>query len=249
MKIYAGPCVIESKDHALFMAKEISSVVSEYDFDYVFKASFEKANRTSANSFVGHGLEYGIDVFKTIKEEVGCGVITDVHEPWQVEHLDVVDYLQIPAFLCRQTSLIEACAKSGKVTNVKKGQFLSPHETKNIVDKFNHFGGKEINLVERGTSFGYNNLVVDFTGLPVMRQYAPVVFDATHSVQKPGASGTGSSGAPEMIPYLIKAAVAVGVDGVFMEVHDNPKEALSDGANSLELDDLRSVLDVIKKYE
>jgi 2-dehydro-3-deoxyphosphooctonate aldolase (KDO 8-P synthase) len=246
-KIIAGPCVIESREHAIFMATELSNICNEFDFEFIFKASLEKANRTSHNSYMGPGFENGPCIMREIKNKLGCKITTDVHEAWQVEKLEGFDYLQIPAFLCRQTSLIKACAESHIPTNIKKGQFLAPQDTKHIVEKFKHFGGKKIHLVERGTTFGYGNLVVDFTGIPIMRQYAPVIFDATHSVQKPNSGDGKTGGNREMISYLIKAACVVGVDGIFMEVHDNPDEALSDGPNSLHLQDFKETLEFIKK--
>lgn len=244
--LIAGPCVIESKDHAMMMAREISRVASRLDIPFVFKASYDKANRSSARSFRGLGMKEGLSVLRQIKDEVGAPVITDIHETHQAdEAARVADVLQIPAFLCRQTDLLRAAAATGRAVNVKKGQFLAPLDVRNIIEKIESAGNRQIMITERGTSFGYNNLVVDMRSLAIMRRFAPVVFDATHSVQLPSAGAGGeavSGGQPEFIPLLSRAAVAAGVDGVFMEVHDNPAQAKSDGANALDLKSLESVL-------
>lgn len=247
--LIAGPCVIESEKHALFMAEVIKGVARSLNFPFIFKASYDKANRTSIRSFRGPGLKEGLRILKKIKDEIHIPVLTDVHQAVDVSAVaEVVDVLQIPAFLCRQTDLIVAAALSGRPVNIKKGQFVSPWDMKHAVDKCRDAGNGQVFLTERGSSFGYNNLVVDMRSLAIMRKFAPVVFDATHSVQlpssAPGEDGkpASSGGQPEFIPLLSRAAVAAGVDGVFMEVHDNPKEAKSDGANALDSRNLRGVL-------
>ena len=255
--VIAGPCVIESEDHALRMAEIIKGVARSLNFPFIFKASYDKANRTSIRSFRGPGVKEGLRILKKVKEEVHIPVLTDVHQVTDVAAVaEVVDVLQIPAFLCRQTDLIVAAALSGRPVNIKKGQFVSPWDMKHAVEKCRDAGNSQVFVTERGSSFGYNNLVVDMRSLAIMRKFAPVVFDATHSVQLPSAShgdGNGdgdgnldgaavSGGQPEFIPVLSRAAVAAGVDGVFMEVHDNPKEAKSDGANALDSRNLRGVL-------
>jgi 2-dehydro-3-deoxyphosphooctonate aldolase (KDO 8-P synthase) len=246
--LIAGPCVIESEDHALRMAEIVKGVVRSLNFPFIFKASYDKANRTSIRSFRGPGLKEGLRILKKVKDEVHVPVLTDVHQAADVAAVaDVVDVLQIPAFLCRQTDLIVAAALSGRPVNIKKGQFVSPWDMKHVVEKCRDAGNAQVFLTERGSSFGYNNLVVDMRSLAIMRKFAPVVFDATHSVQLPSAQAEGdkpavSGGQPEFIPLLSRAAVAAGVDGVFMEVHDNPKEAKSDGANALDTRNLRAVL-------
>src|SRR5579864_2881471 len=244
--LIAGPCVIENEEHALRMAEEISAVARKLQIPYIFKASYDKANRTSLHSFRGPGLEEGLRILKRIKKETGLPVLTDVHEAVDVQAVAaVVDVVQIPAFLCRQTDMLVAAAKHAKSINIKKGQFVSPWDMRHAVEKVRASGNDNIVLTERGSSFGYNNLVVDMRSLAIMRQFAPVVFDATHSVQLPSSGAGGkavSGGQPEYIPLLARAAVAAGVDGVFMEVHDNPAEAKSDGANALPLADLEIVL-------
>src|SRR6202522_2813937 len=246
--LIAGPCVIESEDHALRMAEIIKGVVRSLNFPFIFKASYDKANRTSIRSFRGPGLKEGLRILKKVKDEVHIPVLTDVHQVADVAAVaEVVDVLQIPAFLCRQTDLIVAAALSGRPVNIKKGQFVSPWDMKHAVEKCSDAGNSQVFVTERGSSFGYNNLVVDMRSLAVMRKFAPVVFDATHSVQLPSAQaddGTAavSGGQPEFIPVLARAAVAAGVDGVFLEVHDNPRVAKSDGANALESIKLREVL-------
>jgi 2-dehydro-3-deoxyphosphooctonate aldolase (KDO 8-P synthase) len=229
------------------MAEIIKGVTRALGFPFIFKASYDKANRTSIRSFRGPGIKEGLRILKKIKEEIQLPVLTDVHEVGDVAKVaEVVDVLQIPAFLCRQTDLVVAAALSGRAINIKKGQFVSPWDMRHAVEKCREAGNTQIFLTERGSSFGYNNLVVDMRSLAIMRKFAPVVFDATHSVQLPSASSDGehavSGGQPEFIPLLARAAVAAGVDGVFMEVHDNPKEAKSDGPNALESTNLREVL-------
>ena len=244
--LIAGPCVIESEAHAMKMAEEISAIARKLNIPYIFKASYDKANRTSLHSFRGPGLEKGLGILKKIKKETGLPVLTDVHEAKDVPAVaDAVDVVQIPAFLCRQTDMLVTAAKHAKSINIKKGQFVSPWDMKHAVEKVRASGNDNIVLTERGSSFGYNNLVVDMRSLAIMRQFAPVVFDATHSVQLPSSGAGGkavSGGQPEYIPLLARAAVAAGVDGVFMEVHDNPAEAKSDGANALPLSELETVL-------
>ena len=245
--LIAGPCVIESEDHAMFMAEVIKGVTRSLNFPFIFKASYDKANRTSMRSFRGPGLVEGLRILKKVKNQVHVPILTDVHETADVPKVaEVADILQIPAFLCRQTDLIVAAAMSERVVNIKKGQFVSPWDMRHAVEKCRTAGNDRVFVTERGSSFGYNNLVVDMRSLAIMRKFVPVVFDATHSVQLPSASADGdhavSGGQPEFIPVLARAAVAAGVDGVFMEVHDNPKEAKSDGANALESTKLRAVL-------
>jgi 2-dehydro-3-deoxyphosphooctonate aldolase (KDO 8-P synthase) len=247
--LIAGPCVIESEKHALFMAEVIKGITRSLNIPFIFKASYDKANRTSIRSFRGPGLEEGLRILKKVKDEVHVPILTDVHQVADVGKVaEVADILQIPAFLCRQTDLVVAAAMSERAVNVKKGQFVSPWDMKHVVEKCREAGNDRVFVTERGASFGYNNLVVDMRSLAIMRKFAPVVFDATHSVQLPSAStGDGdkpaaSGGQPEFIPVLSRAAVAAGVDGVFMEVHDNPKEAKSDGANALISSKLREVL-------
>jgi 2-dehydro-3-deoxyphosphooctonate aldolase (KDO 8-P synthase) len=245
--LVAGPCVIESEEHALFMAEVIKGVTRSLNFPFIFKASYDKANRTSIRSYRGPGLVEGLRILKKVKDEVHVPVLTDVHESKDVSKVaEVVDVLQIPAFLCRQTDLIVAAAMSDRVVNIKKGQFASPWDMRQAVEKCRTAGNDKVFVTERGASFGYNNLVVDMRSLAIMRKFAPVVFDATHSVQLPSASTDGdhavSGGQPEFIPVLARAAVAAGVDGVFLEVHNKPKEAKSDGANALESTNLRAVL-------
>jgi 2-dehydro-3-deoxyphosphooctonate aldolase (KDO 8-P synthase) len=246
--LIAGPCVIESEEHALKMAQAIAAIAREKKLPYIFKASYDKANRTSMRSFRGPGLEVGVRILRKVREAVNVPVLTDVHEAADVPRVaEAVDVIQIPAFLCRQTDLLVAAGKSGCAVNIKKGQFVSPWDMRHAVEKVREAGGERVFLTERGSSFGYNNLVVDMRSLAIMRKFAPVVFDATHSVQLPSASeGNGvaaSGGQPEYIPLLARAAVAAGVDGVFLEVHDNPAQAKSDGANALDLKLLPEVLD------
>ncbi len=246
--LIAGPCVIESEEHAIRMAEIIKGVTRALGFPFIFKASYDKANRTSIRSFRGPGIKEGLHILKKIKEELQVPVLTDVHEVSDVSKVaEAVDVLQIPAFLCRQTDLVVAAALSGRAVNIKKGQFVSPWDMRHAVEKCREAGNSQVFLTERGSTFGYNNLVVDMRSLPIMRKFAPVVFDATHSVQLPSAqaddrSPAVSGGQPEFIPVLARAAVAAGVDGIFLEVHDNPNTAKSDGANALESTKLREVL-------
>ncbi len=244
-----GPCVVESRDHALFMAQEIADICREVGVGVVYKSSFDKANRSSIESFRGEGIDFGLEVLAQVKAEIGVPVITDVHEPWQAERAgEVADILQIPAFLCRQTDLLIAAAKTGKAVNVKKGQFLAPWDAKNIVDKLKQAGCEKILLTERGASFGYNNLVVDLRSFPIMRSFGvPVVFDVTHSLQLPGGLGKATDGQSEYIEHFARAGVACGVDAVFMEVHDNPAKAPSDGPNQLPLTRLEPLLRKLKQ--
>jgi 2-dehydro-3-deoxyphosphooctonate aldolase (KDO 8-P synthase) len=244
-----GPCVVESAQHALFMAQEIKDICANVGVDVVYKSSFDKANRSSIESFRGQGMEFGLDVLAQVKREIGVPVITDIHEPWQVERTaEVADILQIPAFLCRQTDLLVTAARSGRAVNVKKGQFLSPWDAKNIVEKLQAAGCEKILLTERGASFGYNNLVVDFRSFPVMRSFdVPVVFDVTHSLQLPGGLGKATGGQSEYIENFARAGVACGLDAVFMEVHDEPSRAPSDGPNQLPLARLEKLLTKLKQ--
>jgi len=240
--------VIESEEHAIRMAEIIKGVARSLAFPFIFKASYDKANRTSIRSYRGPGLKEGLRILKKIKDEIHVPVLTDVHETADIGKVaEVVDVLQIPAFLSRQTDLVVAAALSGRAVNIKKGQFVAPWDMRHAVEKCRDAGNTQVFLTERGSSFGYNNLVVDMRSLAIMRKFAPVVFDATHSVQLPSSQATDggpavSGGQPEFIPLLARAAVAAGVDGVFLEVHDDPKAALSDGANALESIKLRSVL-------
>ncbi len=245
LAVIAGPCVIESLDLCRQVAAHALAVCRDLGLPYIFKASFDKANRTSAGSFRGGGLQAGLEVLAAIKAEFGVPVLTDIHEAWQVQPVaEVVDVLQIPAFLSRQTDLLLAAGESGRAVNVKKGQFLAPWDMKNVVEKVTGTGNQNLLLCERGASFGYNTLVVDMRSLPILRAFGyPVVFDATHSVQQPGGQGTTSGGQREFIPPLMRAAVAVGVDALFIEVHPTPEKALSDAATMLPLADLRSLLE------
>jgi 2-dehydro-3-deoxyphosphooctonate aldolase (KDO 8-P synthase) len=246
--LIAGPCVIESEEHAIRMAEIIKGVVRSLNIPFIFKASYDKANRTSMRSFRGPGLKEGLRILKKVKDQVFVPILTDVHETADVTKVaEVADVIQIPAFLSRQTDLVVAAALSGRAVNIKKGQFVAPADMRHAVDKCRDAGNTRVFLTERGASFGYNNLVVDMRSLAIMRKFAPVVFDATHSVQLPSSQSADggpatSGGQPEFIPLLARAAVAAGVDGVFMEVHDNPKEAKSDGANALDSTKLRGVL-------
>src|SRR5712691_7772483 len=247
--LIAGPCVIESEQLVLETAACIAAIAKSLGMSYIFKSSFDKANRTSITSYRGPGLEKGLAVLKQVKDQLGLPVLTDVHtEEQATEAGKIVDVLQIPAFLCRQTDLLIAAAKTGKVVNVKKGQFLSPQEMGNAVKKVEETGNRRIILTERGSSFGYNNLVVDMRSFPVLRSFGyPVVFDATHSVQLPGGGGTKSSGQREFVEPLACAAAGAGVDGFFMEVHPNPDEALSDGPNMVPLHQLQALLERVMR--
>jgi len=242
--LIGGPCVIEDEAGTVKLAAAIRKIAAGLKIPYVFKASFDKANLSSIRSFRGPGMEKGLRVLAGIKKTLGLPILTDIHTPEQAAPAaEVADILQIPAFLCRQTDLLIAAARTGRIVNVKKGQFLSPWEAKNIIQKLEECGTKKILITDRGSSFGYNNLVNDFRGIPVMRSFGyPVVFDATHSVQIPGGRGTSSGGAPQFIPTLSRCAIAAGADSIFMEIHKNPPMALSDGANAIALKDLKNLL-------
>jgi 2-dehydro-3-deoxyphosphooctonate aldolase (KDO 8-P synthase) len=243
LALIAGPCVIESEEHVKFLARKILDIAGPY----VFKASFDKANRSSLSSYRGPGLDEGVRILSGVRA-LGIPVLTDIHEPAQAEKAaEGADILQIPAFLCRQTDLLVAAGRTGRAVNIKKGQFVAPHDMRHAAEKIASTGNSKIILTERGSSFGYNNLVVDMRGLAIMRKFGfPVVFDATHSVQLPSAAGSSSGGQPEFIPPLARAAVGAGVDGLFVEVHDHPERALSDGANALRLDRLGPLLESLR---
>jgi 2-dehydro-3-deoxyphosphooctonate aldolase (KDO 8-P synthase) len=242
--LIAGPCVIESETHARTMADAIQRITADLEIPYIFKASYDKANRTSVKSFRGPGLVEGTRILRVIAKDTGLPVLTDVHEPAHCEvAAEAVDVLQIPAFLCRQTDLLVAAGRTGRAVNVKKGQFVAPWDMSHAVEKIRSTGNERVSLTERGASFGYNNLVVDYRSLAIMRGLAPVVFDGTHSVQQPSSANGVSGGQPEFIPLLARAAVAAGVDGIFLEVHDDPANAKSDGANALDLKLLKPLLE------
>lgn len=246
--LIAGPCVLEGESHARMLADAIQKITVDLGIPYIFKASYDKANRTSIRSFRGPGLVEGARILRAIAKDTGLPVLTDVHTPEDCARLsdslgDVELVMQIPAFLCRQTDLLIAAAETGRAINVKKGQFVAPSDMKHAVAKVRESGNQRVSLCERGASFGYNNLVVDMRGLPIMREFAPVIFDGTHSVQTPSAGNGVSGGQPEFIPVLARAAVAAGIDGIFLEVHDNPAEAKSDGANALHLKMLKGLLE------
>lgn len=245
--LIGGPCVIESEEMTLRHAEKISNVARDLKVPFVFKASYDKANRSSSSSFRGPGLNKGLAILKKVKEEFNVPVLSDVHSVHEAQSAsEILDILQIPAFLCRQTDLIEAAGRTQRIVNVKKGQFLSPWDAKNIVDKLEDVGCRQILLTERGASFGYQNLVSDFRSIPVMRGFGyPVVYDATHSVQLPGGKGNASGGMPEFIPTLSKCSIVAGADSVFIEVHEKPEEALSDGPNSLPLSKLKGLLEML----
>jgi 2-dehydro-3-deoxyphosphooctonate aldolase (KDO 8-P synthase) len=251
LAVIAGPCVIESKDSALRHGAALKAASDRVGVPYIFKSSYDKANRSSLHSFRGPGLESGLEILAAVKEKVGVPVLTDVHEIDQVDRVKAVaDILQIPAFLCRQTDFVLAVARSGKVVNLKKGQFLAPWDMRNVVEKIRSVGNEQILLTERGASFGYNNLVSDMRSLVVMREFGyPVVFDATHSLQLPGGLGNASGGERKYIPALARAGVAAGIDALFMEVHEDPEHALSDGPNSLMLKDFEGLLRIIKHVD
>ncbi len=249
LAVLAGPCVAESLELCLEVAGKMKEICRELGLGYIFKASFDKANRSSITSYRGPGLEKGLEILKTVKEQIGVPVVTDIHEPEQARKAaEVVDLLQIPAFLCRQTDLLVAAAQTGLPVNVKKGQFLAPEDMAGVVKKLEQANCSGIMLTERGTTFGYHNLTVDFRGLQTMREFnVPVVFDATHSVQLPGGLGICSGGQRQFIPALSRAAAAVGIDAIFMEVHPDPDKALSDGPNSIRLDDVKTLLAKVKQ--
>ena len=242
--LIGGPCVIESQDHALGLAHRIKSVCEDLKIPFIFKASYDKANRSSIKSYRGPGLEKGLKILLRIKDELQIPVLSDVHETTQVDRAaEVLDVIQIPAFLSRQTDLILEAAKTGKPLNIKKGQFLAPSDMKNVIDKAISQGNEKLILTERGTSFGYNTLVFDVRSIPTMKQWGfPVVIDASHSVQKPGGEGDVSGGEAEFIPLMAKAGICAGVDGLFLEIHDNPSQALSDGHNSFNINILKDFL-------
>lgn len=247
--LIAGPCVIESEEMILSIAAQMKEITEELGIPYTFKASFDKANRTSINSFRGPGIEEGLYILQKVKDIYNLPVCTDIHEPWQAEKAaQVCDILQIPAFLCRQTDLLVAAAKTGKCINIKKAQFLAPWDMMNCVEKVQQSGNNNVMLCERGSTFGYNTLVVDMTGLRVMKDMGvPVIFDATHSVQKPGGNGTSTGGNRQYVEYLAKAAIAVGVDGLFMETHPDPNNAKSDGPNMVPLGEMKAMLMKLQK--
>src|SRR6476646_10024873 len=251
LTIIAGPCVIESRDHALMMARECSTRARKTGLDFVFKSSFDKANRSSIKSFRGLGMQEGLEVLRQVKEDIGVPVLTDVHDVSQVAAVaEVADILQIPAFLSRQTDLVLEAGRSGRAVNIKKGQFLAPLDARNIVDKVHAVGCEKVMLTERGVSFGYNNLVVDMRSFPIMSEFGvPVVFDVTHSLQLPGGLGDATGGQSEYIEPLARAGVACGVDAVFMEVHECPERALSDGPNMLPLERMGSLLESLRDIQ
>lgn len=251
-KLIAGPCAIESEEMAMDITEKMKTITDKLGIDYTFKGSFDKANRTSIHSKRGLGIDEGLRILQKVRDTYNIPVATDIHESWQAEPVGkVVDIVQIPAFLCRQTDLLVAAAKTGKCINIKKAQFLAPWDMKNCLQKVVENGNSNVMLCERGTSFGYNTLVVDMTGLVEMKKFGyPVIFDATHSVQKPGGKGDATGGNREYVEYLAKAAIAVGVDGLFMETHQNPDEAWSDGPNMVKLDDMEELLTkLVKVYE
>ena len=247
--LIAGPCLVENETHTLKMAEALRSVTDRVAIPFIFKSSYDKANRTSINAHRGLGIDEGLRILSRVRNDVGLSVLTDVHEVGQIRAAaEVADVLQIPAFLSRQTDLIVEAARSSRAVNIKKGQFLAPNDMKNAIEKVTSQGNERVILTERGSSFGYNNLVVDFRGLPIMRGFGyPVVYDATHSLQRPGGMGTSTGGDSQYIEFMARAGVACGVDGVFMEVHDNPAAALSDGPNSLPLERLEPLLEKLKE--
>ncbi|MFW9873615.1 MAG: 3-deoxy-8-phosphooctulonate synthase, partial [Candidatus Thorarchaeota archaeon] len=249
--LIAGPCVIESEDHAIMMCGEIKKICDKLNIPFIYKSSFDKANRTSLDSYRGLGFEEGLKILDRVRKMYGVPVLTDIHESYQAEiAAKYVDVIQIPAFLCRQTDLILAAAKTMKPLNIKKGQFLSPNDVKNIVDKIKSTGNNNFIITERGTSFGYNNLVVDMRSLEIMKSFGvPIVFDATHSVQLPGGSGKSSGGQRQYVPSLIRAACGVGVDSIFVEVHQDPDNAPSDGPNMVKLEDLEQILIIARNID
>jgi 2-dehydro-3-deoxyphosphooctonate aldolase (KDO 8-P synthase) len=252
LTLLAGPCAIESEELTLMIARKLKNITDDLGLDFYFKASFDKANRTSINSYRGLGFEKGLEVLKKVKEDLNLKIVTDIHEPFQAQPVsEVADIIQIPAFLCRQTDLLVAAARTGKIINVKKAQFLAPWDMRHVVNKIEESGNKNIMLCERGSTFGHNNLIVDMTSIIEMKKMGyPVIFDATHSVQKPGGLGDATGGNREYVEYLAKAAIAVGADGLFLEVHPDPDNAKSDGPNMLKLSDFRSVLEkIIKVYK
>src|SRR6478609_2040335 len=249
MVLFAGPCAAESYDICMETGTKVKEICADLGIEYVFKASFDKANRTSSSSYRGPSVDMGLEILSMVRKNLNVPIVTDVHESYQcAEVAAVVDVLQIPAFLCRQTDLLVAAAKTGKPVKVKKGQFMAPEDMKYAVDKVRGEGNNKVFLTERGSSFGYHNLVVDMRSLPIMRQYSPVIFDVTHSIQRPGGLGGKSGGDRQFAPYLAKAAAAVGVDGFFIETHPNPEKALSDGPNMVPLKELREFMEMIVKF-
>jgi 2-dehydro-3-deoxyphosphooctonate aldolase (KDO 8-P synthase) len=247
MVLFAGPCAAESFDLCIETGSKVKELCAKLDIQYVFKSSFDKANRTSSGSYRGPSYEGGLEILSRVKKELKVPVVTDVHESYQcAEVAEVVDVLQIPAFLCRQTDLLRAAAKTGKAVKIKKGQFMAPEDMKYAVDKVRGEGNNNVFLTERGASFGYHTLVVDMRSLPIMRQYTPVIFDVTHSVQQPGGKGGSSGGQREFAPFLARAAAAVGVDGFFIETHPTPETALSDGPNMIHLHNMEKFLTMLK---
>ncbi len=247
--LFAGPCAAESYDLCLEVGTKIKAICAKLDIDYVFKASFDKANRTSSGSYRGPSMDMGLEILAMVRQNLKVPVVTDVHESSQCDEVaPVVDVLQIPAFLCRQTDLLKAAARTGKAVKVKKGQFMAPGDMQYALDKVRGEGNPNVFLTERGSSFGYHNLVVDMRSLPIMRQHAPVVFDVTHSVQQPGGMGGTSGGQREFAPFLARAAAAVGVDGFFIETHPHPEKALSDGPNMIPLEEMEAFVTMIKKF-
>jgi 2-dehydro-3-deoxyphosphooctonate aldolase (KDO 8-P synthase) len=249
--LIGGPCVLESEEHATFLGGEIKAICEDLSISYIFKASYDKANRSSLDSYRGPGFQKGLQILDNIKNKLGVPVLSDVHETVQVEKAaQVLDVLQIPAFLCRQTDLLIEAARAKKPLNIKKGQFMAPHDMKNAVQKVLSQGNERIILTERGTSFGYNQLIFDIRSIPIMKELGfPVVIDASHSVQKPAGKGTFSGGEAEFIPQMAAAGIAVGADGLFLEIHDNPSKALSDGLNSLNLNKLNDVLSLVLRLK
>ncbi|QOI97845.1 MAG: 3-deoxy-8-phosphooctulonate synthase [Flammeovirgaceae bacterium] len=247
--LFAGPCVAESYDICMETGTQVKASCEKLGIDYVFKASFDKANRTSGGSYRGPSVDMGLEILAMVKKDLKVPIVTDVHESYQcAEVASVVDVLQIPAFLCRQTDLLKAAARTGKAVKIKKGQFMAPEDMKYAVDKVRSEGNDNVFLTERGASFGYHTLVVDMRSLPIMRQFTPVVFDVTHSVQQPGGKGGSSGGQREFAPFLARAAAAAGVDGFFIETHPNPEKALSDGPNMIPLSEMEEFLTVLKKF-
>lgn len=249
MVLFSGPCAAESYEICIETGTHVKAICEKLGIDYVFKSSFDKANRTSAGSYRGPSREGGLEILARVKKELNVPIVTDVHESYQCEEVaKVVDVLQIPAFLCRQTDLLKAAARTGKAVKIKKGQFMAPEDMKYAVDKVKAEGNSNVFLTERGASFGYHTLVVDMRSLPIMRQYSPVIFDVTHSVQQPGGKGGSSGGQREFAPFLARAAAATGVDGFFIETHPDPDKALSDGPNMIPLHEMEAFLTMIKKY-
>ncbi|MEO8474176.1 MAG: 3-deoxy-8-phosphooctulonate synthase [Chryseolinea sp.] len=249
MVLFGGPCAAESYDICMETGSKVKSICEALDIQYVFKSSFDKANRTSSRSYRGPSIEGGLEILSRVKKDLGVPIVTDVHESYQcAEVATIVDVLQIPAFLCRQTDLLKAAARTGKAVKVKKGQFMAPEDMKYAVDKVRGEGNDKVFLTERGVSFGYHNLVVDMRSLPVMRQFSPVIFDVTHSIQQPGGQGGSSGGQREFAPFLARAAAAAGVDGFFIETHPNPAKALSDGPNMIPLHEMEAFLKMIKMF-